>query len=75
MEQTSLKHKSLKHTSVKLGGAGRNRTDDGGVAVHSITTLLPRLLKPSLSPVPARHFYLTVQGGGILGNIPQKSTT
>ncbi len=26
------------------GGAGRNRTDDGGVAVHSISTLLPRLI-------------------------------
>ena len=30
--------------SLKIfGGAGRNRTDDGGVAVRSITTLLPRL--------------------------------
>ena len=29
----------------KFGGAGRNRTDDGGVAVHSITTLLPRPIK------------------------------
>ena len=30
-------------SSKSFGGAGRNRTDDGGVAVRSITTLLPRL--------------------------------
>ena len=50
---------------LKLGGAGRNRTDDGGVAVHSITTLLPRL-KLRLAQTPNLKLKRPLVGGRLL---------
>jgi hypothetical protein len=50
----------------KYGGAGRNRTDDGGVAVHSITTLLPRLKLRLASQTPDLKLKRPLVGGRLL---------
>ncbi len=60
------------------GGAGRNRTDDRGVAVHCITTLLPRLYSViQLFHVSSftEHTVYSCSEAAILGNVGNKSTT
>ncbi len=65
------------------GGAGRNRTDDRGVAVHCITTLLPRLYSVIqlfqisfnyVTPFTEAYGY-SCSEAAILGNVDNKSTT
>jgi hypothetical protein len=71
---------NLDRSTGKNGGAGRNRTDDGGVAVHCITTLLPRLKNLYLTFKTSRwpdnlDYSGFFRRGRILGNISNKSTT